>query len=243
MTDKHWLIRTRSKQILGPATLEKIVSLLEKGTLKDEDEVSSGNGYWFWIKEKELVTKYIYNGKQQGFDPISEAHSVLSEKDTGASVAALNTKPEQLGDDDQMIPSEEDLEYPDAGIVELEIENSVDKDSHEEDEDFGDLTMVAAVERDRSVVNSLLQEEGHQASSSDKDSLVIEKLSKKPKQSALKVKKANDRYLFILLAFVVILLACVIFYFKKILNKPIPLFSIASVHAQSGPSLIKKKVL
>ena len=76
--EKNWLIRTSSFQILGPVSKAKIVEFLNKGSLKNEDEVTSGNGYWFLIKEKELVEKYLLGDVPQTFNPITEAPNVLT---------------------------------------------------------------------------------------------------------------------------------------------------------------------
>lgn len=78
---KNWLIRTKSNHILGPVSLDKVKSLIENSSLKDEDELCSGNGYWFSVKEKNLLQKYIYEAKKQSYNPISEAKSVLGEDD------------------------------------------------------------------------------------------------------------------------------------------------------------------
>lgn len=75
---KTWLIRTKNNHILGPVSKDKIKALLENTTLNLEDELCSGNGYWFSVKEDELVQKYIANDHIQTFNPISEAPTVLS---------------------------------------------------------------------------------------------------------------------------------------------------------------------
>jgi len=62
---KNWLIRTKDKKILGPVTLDKIKELLEKKSLFEEDEICQGNGFWFWVKEKDLVDKYVYGNEQE----------------------------------------------------------------------------------------------------------------------------------------------------------------------------------
>lgn len=72
---KNWLIRTKNNFILGPVSKKKIIELIEKETIKRDDEVCSGNGYWFHIKETELVNRYLINGEVQGFNPIQEASS------------------------------------------------------------------------------------------------------------------------------------------------------------------------
>ena len=99
--EKNWLIRTKANQILGPVSLKKIKELVEKGSLKADDEVSCGDGYWFFIREEELVEKYIKNEILQGFNPVSEADSVLTALENITS------------EEDIMIPDEDDLEFPD----------------------------------------------------------------------------------------------------------------------------------
>ncbi len=76
--ERQWLIRTKNNHILGPVSKEKIAELIENGSLKDEDEICSSNGYWIFIRETELVQKYLYQGHPQTFNPVSEAKDVLS---------------------------------------------------------------------------------------------------------------------------------------------------------------------
>ncbi|MBI2521922.1 MAG: hypothetical protein HYV97_16015 [Bdellovibrio sp.] len=76
--EKNWLIRTRQKQILGPIGRQKLLELLSKNLLAQDDEICSGNGHWFYVKEKSLMEKYIYEGIKQSFNPISEAKDVLN---------------------------------------------------------------------------------------------------------------------------------------------------------------------
>ena len=95
--DKNWLIRMQDHQILGPVTKEKILELIENGTLKENDEISSGNGYWFWIKEHELLEKYLRQEETQSFNP---ANSFEGKK--GHYIEGT-------------LPEGEDLEYPVEG--------------------------------------------------------------------------------------------------------------------------------
>lgn len=76
--EKDWLIRTHHNQILGPVSKEKIRYLINESTLTGDDEIACGNGFWFKVKEKELVEKYIFGDFVQGFDPIGEAEDVLT---------------------------------------------------------------------------------------------------------------------------------------------------------------------
>ncbi len=76
--DKKWLIRTRSNHILGPVSKEKVMELYKNGSIKSDDEICSGNGYWFFIRETELVEKYLTGSFSQSFNPISEAKDVIT---------------------------------------------------------------------------------------------------------------------------------------------------------------------
>jgi hypothetical protein len=75
---KDWLIRTKSNHILGPVSKEKVLELYKNGSIKQDDEVCSGNGFWFFVREDDLVTKYLLGNEDQGFNPISEAKDVLT---------------------------------------------------------------------------------------------------------------------------------------------------------------------
>jgi hypothetical protein len=71
--EKNWLIRTKSNHILGPVSKEKVLELYLNGSIHTDDEICSGNGYWFYIREKELVEKFLLGNELQGFNPLSEA--------------------------------------------------------------------------------------------------------------------------------------------------------------------------
>ncbi len=76
--DKNWLIRTRSNHILGPISKEKVLELYHNGSIKADDEVCSGNGYWFYLREDDLVQRFLIGEEIQCFNPISEAKDVLT---------------------------------------------------------------------------------------------------------------------------------------------------------------------
>ena len=120
--ERNWLIRTTQNQILGPVAKSKVLEFLEKGALGKDDEVASGNGYWFSLREKELVDKYLYGDIPQGYNPISESKSVLSKRENPEKTTSLNTSPANSGQDKNkssshagVAPKVEDLEYPDMG--------------------------------------------------------------------------------------------------------------------------------
>jgi hypothetical protein len=80
---KNWLIRTKSNHILGPVSKEKVVELFQNGSIKQDDEICSGNGYWFFIRESDLVDRYLLGDEIQTFNPISEAKDVLTSSGSG----------------------------------------------------------------------------------------------------------------------------------------------------------------
>ena len=79
--EKNWLIRTKSNHILGPVSKEKVHELYKNGSIKGDDEVCSGNGYWFFIREDDLVARYLVGNETQSFNPISEAKDVITASD------------------------------------------------------------------------------------------------------------------------------------------------------------------
>lgn len=80
--EKNWLIRTKSNHILGPVSKEKVLELYKNGSIKPDDEVCSGNGFWFFVREDDMVNKYLLGDEVQSFNPISEAKDVLTLADT-----------------------------------------------------------------------------------------------------------------------------------------------------------------
>jgi hypothetical protein len=76
--EKNWLIRTKSNHILGPVSKEKVLELYQNGSIKADDEVCSGNGFWFFIREEDKIARFLLGNEVQGFNPISEAKDVLT---------------------------------------------------------------------------------------------------------------------------------------------------------------------
>lgn len=272
-SDRNWLIRTKSMQILGPVSIAKVIELLEKNSLREEDEITSGNGYWFGISELDLVERYVKNREVQPFNPIAEAKSVLAKDEPIA-------KADRREVEEEIIPlSQEDLEYPDMSIsldelsnemIEVQEEESVPEvevaayDDAEADDDIDDVTMVATgLKLPVQPVNEEVKEElpppkieipeiekvpAVKKADRTKDIPVISsKKSTKKSNNSAKGKSKNDRYLFVLLALVVSLIVGVIYYYRTILNRPLPGFEtswlINSAHAQNAilSSASKKK--
>lgn len=88
--ERNWLIRTTQYQILGPISKDKVIEFFKKGALGPDDEICSGNGYWFAIKEKDLIEKYLLGDIPQGYNPISEAPTVLAAKAKTDHTSTLN---------------------------------------------------------------------------------------------------------------------------------------------------------
>jgi hypothetical protein len=110
-----WLIRKKSHEnshfILGPIDRVKLLELVRSGQVKGEDEICQGNGYWFFVRERDLFEKYVINQIPQSFNPISEAPTVLSRveslelvddendnDDSGTQVLNLDLINEKLSD-------------------------------------------------------------------------------------------------------------------------------------------------
>ena len=75
--EKNWLIRTTKNKILGPISRRKVVDLLQKRALTNNDEVCSGNGFWFYIREEPFVKEYIFENVTQPFNPIFEGDEAI----------------------------------------------------------------------------------------------------------------------------------------------------------------------
>jgi hypothetical protein len=97
--EKNWLIRTKSNHILGPVSKDKVLELHSNGSIKPDDEICSGNGYWFYIREDDLVDRFLKGSEIQGFNPISEAKDVLT------TAPVQNVSKEKTRDDITMVGS------------------------------------------------------------------------------------------------------------------------------------------
>ncbi len=120
---RNWLIRTYSNQILGPVTRKKILDLLDRKMLTENDELSSGNGYWFFVHEKDLLKNYVIDGIEQTFNPISEAPTLLAVTAANPDITSFvsrevfvenNDSSKQDESFDGKIPEGTDLEFPEV---------------------------------------------------------------------------------------------------------------------------------
>jgi hypothetical protein len=176
-SEKNWLIRTRQRQILGPVSKDKLVEFVKKGALGPDDEIASGNGYWFAISEKDLIEKYLFGDVPQSFNPISEAPSVLSVKGGSEFTSSINpssmpeetgqikTKPKAPGDE-VVLPKDDDLAYPDLDNV-----SYPESGPRLDDDKAPDSTLVMNV----SELKKKSEPQTAATSSDDEDELVLPK--------------------------------------------------------------------
>jgi hypothetical protein len=241
--DKTWLIRTKNNHILGPVTKNKVKELIEKGSIKGEDEVCNGNGYWFYIREKELINKYIIGDVPQGFNPVSEADTVLCkggsspQDSTNPAMKPVAEPTAQEGnttlptDDDlaypdmeTVTPDESDLEYPDLDeVTEKKTENLDPVKIPELKEQLDDVDLEPIASEDEVYVSeeddSADEETGHKINRKYKKKPVkLTQRRVKKKEGNVSVKTRNDNYLFVV-AFLLLAIAIGVFVFRKTLMK------------------------
>lgn len=144
--ERNWLIRTHHKQILGPVSKQKLLEFVQKGSIGATDEVTSGNGYWFSLKEKDLVEKYLYGDIPQSFNPVSESKSVLVFRKNIDKTTSLNSSPpnnritDKISAERVILPAEEDLEYPDMNSI---TDSSDITQINAQAAEFPDITLIS----------------------------------------------------------------------------------------------------
>jgi hypothetical protein len=303
--ERNWLIRTYQKQILGPVSKQKLLEFIQKGSVGFTDEVSSGNGYWFFLKEKDLVDRYLHGDIPQSFNPVSESKSVLIFRENSNKTTSLNSSPpnnrltDNASNKDVILPTADDLEYPDVTLITAEVAEFPDitiishlpsmpeplklKKEKEiakvnaskasvdqlfpvsEDLDYPDIPgpVEPAKKTDESehrdfkveipvqevvnieVANAVqklksLKLDKHELPKVEQKLLyerktkIVSELELQPAQKskqpvsqprvvAKELEKRNDNYLFVIFFIVLIILCGVFFYYKEILNKPLPI--------------------
>ena len=234
---RNWLIRTQNNQLLGPISREKLIELYESDSLKEDDEVCQGDGYWFFIREKNLIQDFIYDEKKQDFNPVTEAQTVLSSQ-------SENTVLKTLSRDDVLYPKEDDLalpgEKPDGApeevsvdeLLESKLENTVMiqvPEKEERKEEFeGKLTDLK------------LQDSSRRAQARNRRKMK----EKAQKAVAMKDRRLNRHdegpkkgpdYLFYTVLIVIISMALAFIYFRPDISTLISEFSpIKNVYGQSS---------
>jgi hypothetical protein len=173
------------------------------------------------------------------------------------------------GDDNTLFPSIEDLEYPElVGAAKEAYESQAQEADPDSTAEIESMTLEAAREEFESEstdsnisipsVDDLgpdevyeEPEEAHEEEYEEEDEEEYEEedeeeheepKSKKKKKRVAKKAGGNDRYLIYIGILLFVVIGVVIYYFKVIINKPIPYIGIASVQAQTISSLSKKKI-
>ena len=213
--EKNWLIRTHQNQILGPISKERVIELIRKGNLISEDEICSGNGFWFQVREKELVEKHIYNDEKQNFNPVSEAKSIFAE----GEIEKLEASEKKAS-----LPKNEDLEFPE--IKKFGTEES-EKDILPES---NDLEFPEELGEKKTQENEKADEDKIKKSGSSERS-ISEKKPRRKKARKKKLKKRyeviegpkrNDRFLFYIFLLLLLILLGVFIFYKNTLNSLFP---------------------
>ena len=256
MTDKNWLIRTKNNHILGPVSKAKIQELISAKSIKGDDEICSGNGYWFYVRENELVEKYIHNDNKQGFNPVQEAgtseQSVIDELKAKAN-------------------SNVDFDDEESGPVGLELDSIPlndqapinSEDHHDEQQVIQDITLV------QTNLSDILSPDDTASSAEErteeKNVEILEEIPEVPKRKRFEAeagvkagghrklnggqklpsKKSNISATFLyIMALLFLLMAIAAFYFRKQLIQEINAVSdfsmIPSAHAQVVDNTKKK---
>ena len=218
--EKTWLIRTKNNHILGPVTKDKVRELIEKGSIKGEDEVCSGNGYWFYIREKDLINKYIMGDVKQGFNPVSESETVLC---NGKVEAAL--KEAQVDEDgNTSLPSDDDLAYPDMNLPDTsntasttilnvnDLKEKLNESPEEEAEPIVEESEQQSVSLSDIEVDKDDPDEIDSKYTKKKVKLTQKRIKKK--SSNVKVKQRNDNIL-MYIAFIFLAIAIGVFIYRK----------------------------
>jgi hypothetical protein len=242
--DKNWLIRTKNNHILGPVSKEKVRDLISNGSIKGDDEICSGDGYWLYIRETELVAKYILGDCLQGFNPVQEAKTVLS---PGKNIEPKN-------DEEDMLPAGNDLEYPDmskSDDVDVQLLPENDDLEYPGDTTSDDITMVSSINTSGDKNIDVRSSDSNEDVASLRKKKIPKKvnessnnpprLKKKPKQKNIKKKELNKSLISLKMIYVCVviffLVAVVSFYFRKSLfsefmNKVSSVVVFPSAHAQ-----------
>jgi hypothetical protein len=243
--NKNWLIRTKNNHILGPVSREKVKELIGNGTIKGDDEICSGNGYWIYIREEELLSKYIMGGVTQGFNPVQEAQPSEAKKDEILEVPEPSTLPEKS-----------DLEYPDsnnfkeASAARTDQEDlNLNEDSTISEDEVEDLSLADNVETPQEVESNVVS---IKKNSNLKNEVTLKAAKqRKVKETSNKTKNVKSSKLSInllyIIAIIFLLIAAISYKFKStILNEinkrvSISVFSEAIAQDSTGDLNSKKK--
>jgi hypothetical protein len=128
---KNWLIRTNTNHILGPVSKNKIKELIENGSISEHDEITSGNGYWFFVREKSLLDKFVYGEDKQEFNPVSDAllEKRIREKEAPQEGIDYQTQVINLKD---LVNSQAEITQVETFVTHNKSEDDLEKKKSEE---------------------------------------------------------------------------------------------------------------
>lgn len=240
---KNWLIRTKSNHILGPISKAKACELYKNGSIKPDDELCSGNGYWFFIKESDLIDRYLLGEEVQPYNPISEAQDLAAQS---SSVSHSAPKVEHKDDhhaDEIKMPTEDDLAFPDMGDMGLTTPAPKKETSHEHHHTPPPITHPEpkVVEAEVHEIPSRAPITNVHIEPPKRRDVVRPK--KEGETHAAVAPKTSDHKKLYTLAIAVLLMAIAVLLYRKYAPKsstPISSFSIIEV-AYADPAEIKKK--
>lgn len=231
---KNWLIRTKNNHILGPVSKQKIRELISNGSIKGDDEICSGNGYWIYVREQDLVAKYVLNDETQPFNPVQEAEPVKA--------LSPDKKDLEYPAGEDQVPSDSDLEYPDMGESQADITKvGLNLTDLQDDLSSGDMDLgqEEGKKKKPSIVKAKLAEE-----------VPVPKLKTRVKDKVQKNKIRSNKILegrnlilllLFFLAVAVYLLANRTSFIKEVIKRTSNISIIESSYAQTHTDNSKKK--
>lgn len=248
--EKNWLIRTKSNFILGPVSQTKVQELLESDILKSEDEVCSGNGFWFYVREKELVKRFVYEGEKQPFNPVSEAENVLTPQEANVFKESVPSHEEELVLEINPLHEEEEEKFPEF------TEMAPPSKSGADDIQFPESSDLDYPEEELSSEEEYIEEEEHlpppqfDSASELKETPKITKVQRKIVQTQSESPQKswlNDKSLFLIAMSMLVIAILAFYYRKRIIEKfidegQVSISLIGPVYAQTFQSAQKKNL-
>lgn len=215
---KNWLIRTKSNHILGPISKAKTCELYKNGSIKPDDELCSGNGYWFFVKESDLIQRYLLGDEIQTYNPICEANDVISANAPSTSGSSHGSVPVAAHKDDHhsdevKMPAEDDLAFPDMGDTPVPPppKNEVHAPAPPPSTNQAEVHEIPT----RAPVNNIHIEPPKRRE--------IGKPKKEATAEIITPRKTSDHKKLYTLAIVVLLLAIAFLLYRKYTSKPVPI--------------------
>lgn len=95
-----WIIRRQDFSFSRPMSDQALISLIESGEVKPQDEVCSNDGYWFSIQEVDEVKKHFGAIRLQSMIPNhGEATNATNPTLTRNDVGVLSPGRDEISDD------------------------------------------------------------------------------------------------------------------------------------------------